>query len=221
MARKRFRTFLSSAGLLSLFFCIHIVSGCGGGTLAGSSTPAPPSPNPTPPAAAAPPAITSVSPASVPAGTAAFNIQISGSGFVSGSVASWNGTSLTTTYVSATVLNATIPAALAAAGGTFAIAVANPDGQSSGSSKSSVAVDNPVPTISSLSPASTTAGASAMNVVVTGTGFVTNSVASFGAHPRATTVQSSTQLTMAVTAADLPAAGSVNIIVTNPAPGGG
>jgi hypothetical protein len=62
-------------------------------------------------------------------------LQINGSGFVSGSVASWNGANLTTTYVSGTELKAAVHASLAATGGSFAIAVANPDGQKSGSSE--------------------------------------------------------------------------------------
>jgi hypothetical protein len=157
----------------------------------------------------------------VAAGSPPFTLQISGSGFVNGSIASWNGAKLTTTYVSATALKAAVPAALAAGGGTFAISVANPDGQTSASASSSVAVDNHAPTVATLSPASVTAGAGATNVVVTGTGFVTSSTATFGGQPRATTVQSPTQLTMSLTAADLAAAGAVNVAVVNPAPGGG
>jgi hypothetical protein len=202
--------------LLPLIFSASfasVVSGCGGGSGTGT-TPNPPS-NPTPPA------ITSVAPATIPAGSAAFTLQINGSGFVSGSTASWNGTSLTTTYVSATELKAGVPASLAAIGGSFAIAVANPDGQSSGSSHPSVVVDNPVPSITSLSPASVTAGSGALSVVVTGKGFLPSSIASFAGNARPTTVQSSSQLTMALTAADLANPGSVNVTVANPAPGGG
>ena len=217
MAHRRLCAFLFSA---SLCLCALFVSGCGGGTLAGSSSTTPPPSTPqTPPAS--PPAISAVSPASVAAGSPTFTLQISGSGFVNGSIASWNGATLTTTYVSATVLKAAVPAALAAAGGSFAITVANPDGQTSASSSSSVAVDNPAPTVATLSPASVTAGAGATNVAVTGTGFVTSSTATFGGQPRPTTVQSSTQLTMSLTAADLAAAGAVNVTVVNPAPGGG
>src|ERR1700677_50832 len=88
--------------LIPIVFLSSLVTGCGGGTTA-ETTPAPPS-NPTtpttPPAAA--PAVSSVARATVAAGSAAFTLQINGSGFVSGSAASWNGTNLTTTYVAAT-----------------------------------------------------------------------------------------------------------------------
>ena len=80
---------------------------------------------------------------------------------------------------------------------------------------------NAVPKITSLSPASVTAGSGATNVVVTGTGFVQSSTASFADNARTTTVQSATQLTMALTAADLATAGDANITVANPPPGGG
>jgi hypothetical protein len=186
------------------------------------TTPAPPNPpvTSTPPSAAAP-AVSSVAPATVAAGSTAFTLQINGSGFVASSVASWNGTKLTTTYVSATELQAAVPASLAAGAGSFTISVSNPDGQKSGSSNPSVVVDNPAPAITSLSPASANSGAGPLNVVVTGTGFLANSVASFGGNARATTVQSGTQLTMALTAADLGTGGNVNVTVSNPMPGGG
>jgi hypothetical protein len=157
----------------------------------------------------------------VPAGSEAFSLQISGTGFVSGSVASWNGTPLATTYTSTTALKAAVTAALAAGGGSFTITVANPDGQNSGSSSGHVVIDNPVPTIASLSPVSIAAGSTATNVTITGTGFLANSVASFAGQPRATTTQSSTQVTMALTAADFAAPGQVPVTVANPAPGGG
>jgi hypothetical protein len=209
---------LRSFSILIVTYLITVSIGCGGGAGAGS-TPTAPS-TPTTPAA---PSITSITPSTIPAGSSAFTLQINGSGFVSGSVVSWNGTNLATTYVSATELTAAVPASLAASGGTFAITVANPDGQNSGSSSTNatIVVDNPVPVITSLSPASVMAGSGAINVVVTGTGFVQNSVASFAGNARTTTVQSTTQLTMALTMADLATAGQINVTVTNPSPGGG
>jgi IPT/TIG domain len=214
-----FRWFCTlSPGLL---FVLLAAIGCGGGSIS-STTPTNPS-SPSPPAtpSAAAPAITSVTPATVAAGAPAFTLQINGTGFVSGSVISWNGAALTTTYVSATELNAAVPASLAAKGGSFAITVANPDGQTSGTSGPKVAVDNPKPAITTLSPSSVYAGTGALNVMVTGTGFVPGSAASFAGNTRPTTVQSATQLTVALTEMDLAAAGQANVTVTNPSPGGG
>src|ERR1700733_7755061 len=121
--------------LIFTAFLAGVVLGCGGGSVAGT-TPNPPG-NPSTPALASP-AVTSVAPAPMPAGSAAFTLQINGSGFVSGSAVSWNGTSLTTTYISATELKAAVPAPLAATGGSFAITVADPDGLTSGSNNPKV-----------------------------------------------------------------------------------
>src|ERR1700723_354225 len=127
--------------LIFTAYLAGVVLGYGGGSVAG--TPNPPG-NPSSPStpALASPAVTSVAPATIPAGSAAFTLQINGSGFVSGSAVSWNGTSLTTTYISATELKAAVPAPLAATGGSFAITVADPDGLTSGSNKPKVVVVN-------------------------------------------------------------------------------
>ena len=87
----------------------NLVSGCGGGSItAPASTTSPGAPN-TPPATGAAPAITSVTPATVPTGSAAFTLQVNGSGFVSGSVVYWNKSQLTTTFVSSQQLQAAVP----------------------------------------------------------------------------------------------------------------
>lgn len=81
--------------------------------------------------------------------------------------------------------------------------------------------DNPVPQISSLSPGTVTAGTGAFTLTVKGAYFVAGSVVSWAGQNRATTFVSSSQLTASVEAADVATAGSFNVVVTNPAPGGG
>src|ERR1700689_4985255 len=81
------------------------VSGCGGGPTGTINTPPPPPPaNPVPD-------ITTVNPPFVLAGSAGTPILITGTGFISSSMAQWNGAALTTTYNSATSLSVTLPAA--------------------------------------------------------------------------------------------------------------
>jgi len=170
------------------------------------------------------PAISSVSPNVVTIGSGTVMLQISGSGFVSGSTVTWNGTKLPTTYTSATQLIASVSAALTSTAGSIAIAVVNPDGQSSkgsGSPAATLTVDSGVPTITQLAPATLPAGSPATNVVISGTNFVPTSVAFFGGSQRETTVQSANQLTIVLTAADLALAQTVAVTVTTPAPGGG
>ncbi|WP_116789492.1 T9SS sorting signal type C domain-containing protein [Flavobacterium psychrotrophum] len=70
------------------------------------------------------PVLASISPTSKVAGSAAFPLTVTGSNFTSASVIQWNGVALTTTYVSATQLTASIPAANVATTGTAAITVA-------------------------------------------------------------------------------------------------
>src|ERR1035441_3493577 len=58
------------------------------------------------------PAITSLSPASVPAGGPAFTLTVNGSNFLSGATVAWNGAALPTTSAGATQLTATVSATL-------------------------------------------------------------------------------------------------------------
>jgi hypothetical protein len=76
------------------------------------------------------PAITLLSPASVIAGSGSFTLAVTGSGFDSGSVVQWMGTSLPTTFVSGTELLATVSAALSASPGFTSITVVSSGGAS-------------------------------------------------------------------------------------------
>ncbi|MGI4741217.1 MAG: T9SS type A sorting domain-containing protein [Janthinobacterium lividum] len=65
-------------------------------------------------------------------------LNLSGSNFASGSVVSFNGQNVPTTYNSATLLTATVPAALLATPGSFPVVVTNP---AAGGSTTSAAVN--------------------------------------------------------------------------------
>ena len=80
---------------------------------------------------------------------------------------------------------------------------------------------NPVPVISSLSPASIPATGPAFTLTVNGTGFTTASVVRWNGLPRTTTFVSATQLRAAIAAADIAAVGQSSVTVATPAPGGG
>ncbi len=84
-----------------------------------------------------------------------------------------------------------------------------------------LAVTNLVPVIGSLSPALASAGGSAFTLTVTGSGFVPGSTVYWGTAALATTYGSATQLTAAVTSADIASAGITPITVQTPTPGGG
>src|SRR5207249_5307160 len=61
------------------------------------------------------PTISSLSPTCATAGGPQFTLTVNGTNFVSGSTVNWNGSPLTTTFVSSTKLTATVPASLIAA----------------------------------------------------------------------------------------------------------
>ncbi len=83
------------------------------------------------------------------------------------------------------------------------------------------AVGNPVPAITGLNPFSATPGGPAFTLPVDGTGFISSSVVRWKGTDRTTTYVSSTRLTAQITAADIATAGTANVTVFNPAPGGG
>ena len=73
------------------------------------------------------PALTGISPSSGKLGDAATTIAVNGQGLVQGAVVSWNGSALSTTWVSLNQLTAVIPASLLAATGTGTITVVDPN----------------------------------------------------------------------------------------------
>ncbi|WP_169747156.1 IPT/TIG domain-containing protein [Edaphobacter aggregans] len=165
--------------------------------------------------------IASLAPASANVGSSAFTLTVNGSGFSNGATVQWNGSGRTTSFVNATQLTAAITAADIANSGTAQITVAS-------KSKTSIATTfaisfppNPVPTITSLSPATAAAGGSAFTLTVNGTNFVSGATVQWDGAARTTTVVSPTQVTASITAADVVSAGSKSVTVVNPSPGGG
>jgi hypothetical protein len=80
---------------------------------------------------------------------------------------------------------------------------------------------NPVPVLSSMSPAFTSAGGAAFTLTLTGSGFISSSTAYWGSTALTTTYGSATQLTAQVTAAAIATAGATAVTVQTPTPGGG
>jgi VCBS repeat-containing protein len=72
------------------------------------------------------PSIISLSPSSAVAGGPGFTLTVNGANFVDGSVVKWGGSNRTTTFVSATKLEAAITSADIASSGAVSVAVLNP-----------------------------------------------------------------------------------------------
>src|SRR5207302_215651 len=82
-------------------------------------------------------------------------------------------------------------------------------------------VNNPAPTVTTIVPASKTAGDAAFVLTVNGTNFNSSSIVRLGGADRPTTLVSATQVSAQLTATDVQAAGTFSITVFNPAPSGG
>ena len=85
------------------------------------------------------PSVTSLSPSSAAAGGAGFTLTVNGHHFDSNAVVVWNGTSLTTSFVSNTQLTATIPSSDIANPGPAEVFVYNPGSTSDTTTVGSVA----------------------------------------------------------------------------------
>ena len=90
-----------------------------------------------------------------------------------------------------------------------------------GTTANTASVANPVPSISSLSPASLTVGSAAQTLTLHGANFLSTSTVTYNGIAHAVTYISASQLTIALTASDLYALGSYPVVVANPVPGGG
>lgn len=171
------------------------------------------------PAAVAAPVLTSLLPSGANAGDPAFLLTVVGSGFIDGAVVRWDGSDRPTAFVSSSEVDGTIDAADLAAGKTVQVTVRNPGGGLSNAL--AFAVDNPVPTLSSLSTTNVSGGGAAFTLTVLGSNFLPSSVVRWNGGDRTTTYVGSAELQAAIPASDLAAGGDVQVTVFNPAPVGG
>jgi trimeric autotransporter adhesin len=169
--------------------------------------------------------VSSISPTSAVAGGPGFTLTVNGSGFVppsqnsAGSQVTFNLVHAATTFVSPTQLTAFVLASEISVAGNPYVIVTNPNGLASAPINFVIAF--PQPGGGTVTPPSVPAGANALLLTVTGTGFVSASVVLVNGNPRTTTFVNSTTLQAMLVASDLDSAGTLNITVVNPAPGGG
>ncbi|MCL5256307.1 MAG: Ig-like domain-containing protein [Chloroflexi bacterium] len=89
------------------------------------------------------------------------------------------------------------------------------------SNAATLTVNNPAPVLSTIDPATAQAGDGGFTLTVTGSGFLSGSVVRWNGADLTTTFVNSTQLTASVPAANIASAGTAEITVFNPTPGGG
>jgi hypothetical protein len=167
------------------------------------------------------PILSSIAPTSATVGGQAFTLTVNGLNFVSGSTVQWNSSARSTTFVSGTQLTAAIPAADLAAVGTAQVSVLNPAPGGGTSSAITFAIQNALPVASSLSPSSAVAGGPAFDLTVNGNGFVSGAAVQWNGATRPTTFVSGGALRAAIAVADIATAGTAQVNVVNPPPGGG
>src|SRR6266699_2390228 len=126
-----------------------------------------------------------LSPSQISAGSADFTMTVNGSGFVLKTVVQWNGKPLATTVpVDSTgaalgnIVTATVPAAMVAKSGVATIITVNPaSGAGNNGLSNPIAFiinppPNPLPGLTSISPASAPAGSAQFTLTLNGSGFL-------------------------------------------------
>jgi hypothetical protein len=97
------------------------------------------------------------------------------------------------------------------------------DGNFNGAQSSALSqqINNPLPSLTSLSQTSANEGDSGFTLTLTGQNFLSTSTVQKNGTTVASTFVSSTQMTVSVSTADLAEEGCLSFTVTNPSPGGG
>jgi hypothetical protein len=163
--------------------------------------------------------LTALYPNPVMTGASDFVVTATGLAFASGDTIDWNGAPLSTTFVSSQKLTATISASLVATAGNFTITVVDQNGNAS--DVRSFVVENAAPVVSSTSPTQVTSGGQAFTLTVCGSNFVPGSTVKWSGKGLPTTFVSSTKLQATVSSTFIKRAGTAEISVATPKPGGG
>ncbi|MFZ1205697.1 MAG: IPT/TIG domain-containing protein [Candidatus Acidiferrales bacterium] len=164
-----------------------------------------------------------LSPASISAGQPGFTLTVHGGNLTPASTVYWNGTPLVTLFTSISELTAQVPATLIQNAGSASVVVTTPS-PGGGTTLAAIftinATSSPLPKITSLSPSGASAGGSGFTLTINGSNFVSQSEVSVNGNLRPAG-GTATSLSTTITAADIATAGTVPIVVVNPAPAGG
>ncbi len=137
------------------------------------------------------PTLTLLSPNSATAGDPGVTVTVTGTGFVNGSTVRFDGVPQPTTFVGGTTLEVTVTLAQLAAAGTINVTVFSLGPGGGTSAALTFTINNPAPTLTSLSPNSATVGGpgggSGVTVTVMGAGYVNGSTVLFDGVPQPTT----------------------------------
>ena len=170
------------------------------------------------------PVLNSITPSSIQAGQPAFTLTVVGSHFTPASVVEWNGAGRTTLFNTINQLSAQIFASDIQNAGSASVTVFTPQ-PGGGTAQTLTFTINPapstVPVITSLSPSGTSAGGASFIFDVMGNNFVSLATVTVNGSARQTIFVNSTFLEAVLNSSDTSTAGTLQIAVVNPSPGGG
>ncbi len=163
-------------------------------------------------------AVASVDPQSSEVGGMDIGLTVSGANFDESHVVLWNGAELPTGLVDSTTLTAVVPVAMATAAGTYSVSLGVDGIEQLTTASFPFVLNNPQPSIGSLSPAGADAGSSGRTVSINGSNFVEGAVVVWNGDIRSAAYVSPTQLQLTLTPADLADNGDIPVVVINPEP---
>jgi hypothetical protein len=157
------------------------------------------------------PSITGLIPSSRTAGTSAFALVVTGTGFLPGAVVTMNESQLPTTFGSSTRLTATFPSV--STPGVVTISVFNPDESSTPPTPADLLTILPQPTLASISPSSANPGGPSFQLTATGSHYLPGMTIYLNSVPMPTTFQSAGTLTATIPGGAIASAGTVPVWV--------
>jgi hypothetical protein len=171
------------------------------------------------------PTIKSLSPNNIAAGQPPFTLTVTGSNLTPASVIEWNGEPLISIFQTQNTMTAQISPGLIQNPGTVQVTVFTPQ---PGGGIAQPALDfvinpttSPIPTISYINPSSVLAGGNPPQIYVYGQNFESLTTLAVNGFNISTSVINSTTLTATLSTSNVAASGTLQIIVSNPPPGGG
>jgi hypothetical protein len=126
------------ASQLLVIFIVCLAAGCGGGASSGGGVQTNPQPQNLPVLAA-------IAPSTAPVGGSSINLIVYGSNFQNGATVQWNGTALSSSWIGATQMTATVPATNFVSAGNARVTVTNPSPGGGSSNPQTFSIDNPPP----------------------------------------------------------------------------
>ena len=157
------------------------------------------------------PHISSLTPATIGAGSSDFTLGVNGSAFLNTSTVIWNALPLSTTFVSGSQLTAAVPAALIGSPAPVNITVSN-SGTLSNAAPFAVAA----PTIQAMTPSIASAGSNGFTMTVTGTGYTPTSQLQWNTTLLPIVFLATSQFTASIPPNLLTTPGTVQVSVVNP-----